>query len=109
MEMDNNLLTTMLERWRKETHTFQLRKGEMTIKLKDVALMTKLPIKGDVLIESALRPLNGCSLFISEHLGIDVPRKAPEGRRIAPLDKSMLSMLSNSTARQVYVAGIRSD
>ncbi|CAI0559461.1 unnamed protein product [Linum tenue] len=53
MEMDNNLLTTMVERWRKETHTFHLLEGEMTITLKDVAMLTELPIDGDAIIETS--------------------------------------------------------
>ncbi|CAI0381403.1 unnamed protein product [Linum tenue] len=65
MEMDNKLLTAMVERWRKETHTFHLLEGEMTITLKDVAMLTKLPIDGDAIIESSQKPLNGWGQFIS--------------------------------------------
>ncbi|CAI0399970.1 unnamed protein product [Linum tenue] len=59
MEMDKNLLTTIVERWRKERHTFHLMEGEMTIILKDVAILTELPINGDVIIHSSHKPLNG--------------------------------------------------
>ncbi|CAI0474988.1 unnamed protein product [Linum tenue] len=90
MEMDNNLLTEMVERWRKETHTFHLLEGEMTITLSDVAMLTELPIDGDAIIESSQKSLNGWGPFISERLGINIPEKAPEGRRVPPLHKSML-------------------
>ncbi|CAI0429942.1 unnamed protein product [Linum tenue] len=90
MEMDNNLLTAMVERWRKETHTFHLLEGEMTITLKDVAMLTELPIDGDAIIESSQKPLNGWGQFISERLGINIPEEAEEGRRVPPLHKSML-------------------
>ncbi|CAI0402137.1 unnamed protein product [Linum tenue] len=90
MEMDNNLLTEMVERWRKETHTFHLLEGEMTITLKDVAMLTELPIDGDAIIESSQKPLNGWGQFISESLGINIPEEAQEGHRVPPLHKSML-------------------
>ncbi|CAI0378415.1 unnamed protein product [Linum tenue] len=88
--MDNNLLTTMVERWRKETRTFHLLEGEMTITLKDVAMLTELPIDGDAIIESSHKSLNGWGQFISERLGINITEEAPQGRRVPPLHKSML-------------------
>ncbi|CAI0604190.1 unnamed protein product [Linum tenue] len=66
MEMDNNLLTAMVERWRKETHTFHLLEGEMMITLKDVAMLTEFPINGDVIIESSQNPLNGWGKLINK-------------------------------------------
>ncbi|CAL1355295.1 unnamed protein product [Linum trigynum] len=39
MEFDNDLLTVLVERWRRETHTFYLLEGEATITLNDVALL----------------------------------------------------------------------
>ncbi|CAI0459641.1 unnamed protein product [Linum tenue] len=53
MEMNNNLLKAMVERWRKETHTFHLMEGEMTITVKDIAMLTELLINGDVIIMSS--------------------------------------------------------
>ncbi|KAF1876420.1 hypothetical protein Lal_00029768 [Lupinus albus] len=37
VEIDNHLLTAMVERWRSETHTFHLPNGECTITLQNVA------------------------------------------------------------------------
>jgi hypothetical protein len=44
--MDEALLTGLVDRWRPETHTFYLPFGEMTVTLKDVAMLTGLPISG---------------------------------------------------------------
>ncbi|XP_075494776.1 serine/threonine-protein phosphatase 7 long form homolog [Primulina tabacum] len=43
---DNHLLTAIVERWRRETHTFHLTLGEATITLQDVALILGLNIDG---------------------------------------------------------------
>jgi hypothetical protein len=39
-------ITTMVDRWRSETHSFHLLCGEMTVTLKDVAMILGLPIGG---------------------------------------------------------------
>jgi hypothetical protein len=44
--MDEALLTGLVDRWRPETHTFHLPFGEMTVTLKDVTMLTGLPIRG---------------------------------------------------------------
>jgi hypothetical protein len=44
--MDEALLTGLVDRWRSETHTFHLSFGEMTVTLKDIAMLTGLPIRG---------------------------------------------------------------
>jgi hypothetical protein len=44
--MDEALLTGLIDRWRSETHIFHLPFGEMTVTLKDVAMLTGLPIRG---------------------------------------------------------------
>ncbi|CAI0402823.1 unnamed protein product [Linum tenue] len=90
--MDNNLFTATVERWRKETYTFHHLEGEMTITLKDVDMLTELPINGDAIIECSQKPLNGWGQFISEHLGINIPKEAPQGCHVPPLHKSMLSI-----------------
>ncbi|XP_073029259.1 serine/threonine-protein phosphatase 7 long form homolog [Primulina eburnea] len=43
---DNHFLTAIVERWRRETHTFHLTVGEATITLQDVALIWGLNIDG---------------------------------------------------------------
>ena len=44
--MDASLITTMVDRWRLETHTFHLLLGELTLTLQDVAHILGLPIDG---------------------------------------------------------------
>jgi hypothetical protein len=39
-------ITTIVDRWRTETHSFHLPCGEMTVALKDVAMILGLPIMG---------------------------------------------------------------
>ncbi|KAL4276542.1 uncharacterized protein DS421_20g697450 [Arachis hypogaea] len=51
-EYDWPLASALKERWRPESHTFQLPCGEMTITLQDVAYHLELGIDGD--------PVCGC-------------------------------------------------
>ena len=44
--IDKELLSAFVERWRKETNTFHLPIGEMTIILDDVALLLNIPTTG---------------------------------------------------------------
>jgi len=44
IKMDHDLLTALIERWRRETHTFHLCVGEMTPILQDTTIMFGLPI-----------------------------------------------------------------
>ncbi|QHO17393.1 Serine/threonine protein phosphatase 7 long form isogeny [Arachis hypogaea] len=45
-EYDNSLISTFVERWRPETHTFHLPWGECTITLEDVVMKLGLPVDG---------------------------------------------------------------
>jgi len=47
IEINHHLITTLVERWRTETHTFHLPLGEATIKLEDVVVQLNLPIDGE--------------------------------------------------------------
>ncbi|CAI0435184.1 unnamed protein product [Linum tenue] len=55
-KIDNQLITSLVERWCKETHNFNFREGECTITLKDIAILTHLPIDGDVIIVNDYPP-----------------------------------------------------
>ncbi|KAL0393519.1 UNVERIFIED_CONTAM: Serine/threonine-protein phosphatase 7 long form [Sesamum latifolium] len=46
IEIDNHLITALVERWRPETHTFHFPVGEATVTLQDIALLWGLPIAG---------------------------------------------------------------
>ncbi|KAL9675367.1 hypothetical protein QQ045_003569 [Rhodiola kirilowii] len=47
VKIDPRLCTALVERWRPKTHTFHLNRGEATITLHDMALLTGLPIDGE--------------------------------------------------------------
>ena len=46
LEVDHVLITTLVECWRLETHTFHLLHGEMGITLQDIEVMLGVPING---------------------------------------------------------------
>ncbi|QHO53701.1 uncharacterized protein DS421_2g50270 [Arachis hypogaea] len=50
--VDEPLLSTFIERWRPETHTFHMPFGECTVTSEDVAYQLGLPIDGE--------PVSGC-------------------------------------------------
>lgn len=50
ISLDNPLISALVERWRKETNTFHMTVGEMTITLEDVAYLLGLRIDGEPVI-----------------------------------------------------------
>ena len=50
ISLDNPLISALVERWRRETNTFHLTVGEMTITLEDVAYLLGLAIDGEPVI-----------------------------------------------------------
>ena len=46
MKIDVDLITAAVERWRQETHSFNMTVGEMSITLQDVSCLLGLPING---------------------------------------------------------------
>jgi hypothetical protein len=51
--LEPSLLTALVDHWRPETHTFHIRCGELASILKDVSLITDLPINGKSLVPVA--------------------------------------------------------
>ncbi|XP_028778500.1 protein MAIN-LIKE 2 [Neltuma alba] len=70
ISLDNPLISALVERWRRETNTFHLNVGEMTVTLRDVALLLGLAIDGDPVIGITY---TACSSVCEKYLG-----KAPE-------------------------------
>ncbi|KAK4710158.1 hypothetical protein R3W88_004671 [Solanum pinnatisectum] len=54
--IDCSLITSLVERWRLETHTFHFRTGEATITLQDVEVLYDLPMNGDLVLGFIPRP-----------------------------------------------------
>ena len=50
IDFNHVLLTTLVERWRSETHTFHFPLGETTVTLEDVELILGLPVDGEAVI-----------------------------------------------------------
>ena len=49
-DIDHNLITAFIERWRPETYTFHLPHGETTITLQDVEVILGIPIDGEAIV-----------------------------------------------------------
>ncbi|KAL0453382.1 UNVERIFIED_CONTAM: Serine/threonine-protein phosphatase 7 long form [Sesamum latifolium] len=49
IEIDQHLITALVERWRPETHTFYFSIGEATVTLQDIAIIWALPLEGNLI------------------------------------------------------------
>ncbi|KAL8467610.1 hypothetical protein ACS0TY_031016 [Phlomoides rotata] len=50
ISIDSSLISALVERWRRETNTFHMTVGEMTVSLEDVAYLLGLPTDGKAVI-----------------------------------------------------------
>ncbi|CAN1292164.1 Protein MAIN-LIKE 2, partial [Linum perenne] len=72
------LVTALIERWRRETNTFHLVPGEATITLEDMEVLTGLPTTGRPLIVSPdEQPVPE---ICEQWLGVQPPANAIQGR-----------------------------
>jgi hypothetical protein len=77
--LDSSLQSALVDRWRPETHIFYLRCGELTSTLKDVSLITGLPISDKPLVPIAFS--SNWSDDIRVCLDTEVPNSGARGGR----------------------------
>ncbi|XP_068503789.1 protein MAIN-LIKE 1-like [Phaseolus vulgaris] len=87
IDFNHVLITTLVERWRIETHTFHFPLGETTITLEDVELILGLPIDGQVVTGITSGDLVS---FYEQLLGFIPPSTTVKGNAIK------LSWLNNT-------------
>ena len=79
--VDRALVTALVERWRQETHTFHLPLGKATVTLLDVAVLTRLPIKGHTVCTVG-RQLESWQDIVHRVLGVRPPAEVAKGSRL---------------------------
>ena len=78
-EIDHNLITAFVERWRPETHTFHLPHGETTITLQNVEVLFGISIDGEAIVGTTdLTWKDECRSL----LGIAIDNTTLKGQRI---------------------------
>ncbi|XP_068504193.1 protein MAIN-LIKE 2-like [Phaseolus vulgaris] len=78
---DKGLISAFVERWHRETNSFHLPVGEMTITLDDVSSLLHLPILGQFPTYVPL-DYNGAATILAKLLGVDETRGKAEMRRL---------------------------
>ncbi|XP_017428635.2 protein MAIN-LIKE 1-like [Vigna angularis] len=79
MDINHQLVTALVERWRIETHTFHFPLGESTITLEDVALQLGLPIEGHAVTGITSGPL---TCFCQQLLEDVPPENSVRGNKV---------------------------
>ncbi|CAL1411450.1 unnamed protein product [Linum trigynum] len=93
LDFDNNLLTAMAERRLPKLHTFQFLEWEMTITLRDVTILTGLPVTGVAIIGNSSKPEGGWGPLILDPLGFDMLTTTPvQGVGHPPLNTGQVSI-----------------
>ena len=78
--IDWPLITSLVERWQPETHTFHVPIGEMTITLQDVAILLGLRIYGPAVTSTCVFDVEA---LCAELLGVIPPADAIRGATIS--------------------------
>ncbi|XP_043804438.1 serine/threonine-protein phosphatase 7 long form homolog [Manihot esculenta] len=74
--LDHHLITSLVERWRPETHTFMMPVGECTITLQDICVISGLPIDGDAVVGNSI--INWM-MYCQNTLGLVPPTNIMQG------------------------------
>jgi len=80
MDVNHLLITSLLERWMIETHTFHFPHGETTMTLEDVVVLLGLSIDGDVVTGPTM--VEDIFSTFPEHLGVIPPPTVIRGNSI---------------------------
>lgn len=72
ISLDNPLISALVERWRRETNTFHMTVGEMTVSLEDVAYLLGLPIDG--------HPVTGVTCTACDSVCVKYLGRSPDSR-----------------------------
>lgn len=94
LQLDWSLITSLVERWRPETHTFHLPMGECTITLQDVGVILGLPIDGNPIIcDVSPGPNMSWADHVGSVFGVVPPKEVFNGSRL------QLSWVASTTPR----------
>ncbi|KAL2249849.1 UNVERIFIED_CONTAM: Serine/threonine-protein phosphatase 7 long form [Sesamum indicum] len=83
LQLNQHLITTLVEKWRSKTHTFYFRVGKATITLQDIQIIWALPIDGEPVTGVDLdRTTQQWQEYCLTYLGFSPDANALKGSRL---------------------------